>query len=242
MLLKDLDLSSLPTEVLVSLKDAIKLELRSRHRGHYMLRKLERAKQQDFSLYNYDDACQKILEINSHHLLSLPEDAAKNHFRDRTKYLPCLLGQCWDTLFPIARHDVKEYYVYVHVDPRGKNTILEGLQITLCGDPFYVGKGSGNRAWDLKRNQGHGKRIKAIRDAEFSDSSIVYLLAQNLTEQEALVLEAKLIYYFGSIYDDSINGCLLNLADHIKPTFVGTMKKLPKRKVFAEKTDRWSSS
>lgn len=233
MLLKELDLKSLPIEALVALKDAIKLEIRNRRYTQFAERKLARFHQTHLSAdCTYDEAYKKIIEINSQRTLALPTESRKNHFRDRTKYFPCVLGQDWSFLFPAIQKGGEKFYVYAHIDPRGKCTPIEGLKVVLYGDPFYIGKGSGNRAWDLKRNQGHGKRIKKIRDEGFPDSSITVIIAENLMEQDALILEAKLIYHFGSIYDESINGCLLNLADHVKPHFDEEMKKLPKRDAF----------
>jgi hypothetical protein len=141
-----------------------------------------------------------------------------------------VLAQDWTILFNSAGTTEKRFYVYAHIDMREKPIPLHGLDVTCPGEPFYIGKGTGQRAWDLKRNQGHGKRLKQIKNAGFPDKAIVFLIAENLSEQEAFILEAKLIYFFGSIYDETIHGCLLNLADHIKPTFVGTMQKIPSRK------------
>jgi hypothetical protein len=106
------------------------------------------------------------------------------------------------------------------------------MQTVLGGEPFYIGKGSESRAWDLKRNQGHGKRIQRLRNLGYADTSLVSIIADTLTERDALILEAKLIYLFGSIYDDTVRGYLLNLADHARPVFAQTMKPFPSRESY----------
>ena len=62
------------------------------------------------------------------------------------------------------------------------------------------------------------------RELGYNDEAIVHVICSDLTEQQALALEAKLIYFFGSIYDENTKGCLVNLADHIHPTFVQEME------------------
>ena len=70
----------------------------------------------------------------------------------------------------------REFYVYVHIR-LDNNTV------------FYVGKGKGNRAYDLDRNDFHngvckkyGCRVEIIKD--------------NLTESQAFRLESKMIKYY----------------------------------------------
>jgi hypothetical protein len=229
MLLKNLDLHDISTATLITFGKAIQKELTSRKPALKVAVQLSRL-QTPITFPSEKESYQAIVDANSVSLLEMPRRARNIHFRDRTRYLPCVLGQNWDHLFPYADTTERIYYVYSHVDPRGMSTQLPSLNTLLKGDPFYVGKGSASRAWDLKRNQGHGKRIKLIRDAGFPDISLVHIITDHLTELEALTLEAKLIYYFGSIYDELANGCLLNLADHIKPEFVGIMAKIPARK------------
>jgi hypothetical protein len=67
---------------------------------------------------------------------------------------------------------MQDYYVYLHKD--------------LFGNVFYIGKGTRNRAW-----------VKTNRNIEWlsrsSDGFSVELLYENLTSEEALVIEEKLI-------------------------------------------------
>ena len=238
-MLADLSLPDLPTSVLVAIKHAINDELLKRKKEKYIQRResfLSRSSFVEEAHYPaYDEAIDQLVSLNSSRLYSLPSQARKSNFRDRMRYLPCVLAQHWDFLFPNTDTMEKACYVYAHIDPREGRTELTSLKVVLKGAPFYIGKGSQRRAWDLKRNQGHGKIIKQIRDEGFPGDALVQIITDNLTEQESLVLEAKLIYLFGSIYDESINGCLVNLADHIKPQFYDGMHKLPSRKPYERK-------
>lgn len=79
------------------------------------------------------------------------------------------------------------FYVYALKDPREKPS-----------RPFYVGKGTGNRAWEHQANideSDKGSLIKAIKDA--GHNVMHTIVADNLTEQQALKIEAELISAFG---------------------------------------------
>lgn len=238
-MLADLILTDLPLEALVALKHAINDEILRRKKQSRVERTrtfLDTWSFKDLpSTTTYEEAVQAWLTHHASELFSIPGHTHRSHFNDRLKYLPCLLAQDWTVLFPTASTTEPIYYVYAHLDPGEQPASLPELHVFLKGTPFYIGKGSGNRAWDLKRNQGHAKAIKRLREAGFPDDAIVQVIASNLSEQVALCLEAKLIYLFGSIYDKTVLGCLLNLADHMKPNFVGPMTRLPPRKSWHER-------
>lgn len=79
------------------------------------------------------------------------------------------------------------FYVYASKDPRGKPA-----------KPFYIGKGTGNRAWEHQAiidGSEKGQLIQAIKAA--GHSVMHTIIADNLTEQQALKIEAELISAFG---------------------------------------------
>jgi uncharacterized protein len=89
------------------------------------------------------------------------------------------------------------YYVYALKDPRSSPA-----------KPFYIGKGTGVRAWDhLARpdDTRKGRRIQEIVDAGYS--VVVAPLIEDLSDLQAVKLEAELISAFGT--EDS-GGILTN--------------------------------
>lgn len=86
------------------------------------------------------------------------------------------------------------YYIYALKDPRHSTA-----------QPFYIGKGTGNRAWEhtLRVDQTQkGKRIAEIQAA--GHTVITAVLADDLTEIQALKLEAELIAAFGTLANGGI--------------------------------------
>ncbi|KAB7764240.1 hypothetical protein CEK69_18815 [Xanthomonas sp. LMG 12462] len=80
------------------------------------------------------------------------------------------------------------YYIYALKDPRRTPAI-----------PFYIGKGTGIRAWEhtLRVDKTRkGERIEEIKADGYD--VITAVLADDLTEYQALKLEAELISAFGS--------------------------------------------
>lgn len=90
----------------------------------------------------------------------------------------------------------KPYYVYALKDPTEKQA-----------KAFYIGKGIGTRRYDhLKADAtAKGERIKEIQNAGYD--VLITILADDLTELQALKLEAELISAFGTI---KTGGILLN--------------------------------
>ncbi len=89
------------------------------------------------------------------------------------------------------------YYVYALKDPR-----------TSPAKPFYLGKGTGSRAYDhlvTPDNTLKYSRIKEI--VADGHKPLVVILADDLTEAQALKLEAELIAAFGT---EATGGLLTN--------------------------------
>lgn len=116
-----------------------------------------------------------------------------------------------DAILGISKTDVskiyentgsKEYYVYVHCNPLQVLNIKDNArhffaatELKLTHVPFYVGKGIGNRANNLSRNEGH-KKIRQYLDKVEKEIEVIKIKT-DLTEGEALALESKLIDIFG---------------------------------------------
>jgi hypothetical protein len=79
------------------------------------------------------------------------------------------------------------FYVYALKDPRENPARI-----------FYIGKGTGNRAWEHQKEEGESDKNVVISEIQNSGLDLVHVvLASNLTETEALKIEAELIAAFG---------------------------------------------
>lgn len=76
------------------------------------------------------------------------------------------------------------YYVYAHADADG--------------DVFYIGKGTGGRAWSRERHAVWQRYVTERLDGEYQ----VVILRDGLTEDEALTLEGRLVAEHG---EDLVN-------------------------------------
>lgn len=83
----------------------------------------------------------------------------------------------------------------------------------------------------MKRNQAHGKKIKSILDAGFAPKDIVKVVSDGLTHDEALMLEAKLIFFFGAEHAKK-SGMLVNLDIPKTPEVMGGMLRYKTKKQF----------
>lgn len=82
------------------------------------------------------------------------------------------------SLSPRTGRMEKKFYVYVHIDP--------------LGNIFYVGKGTGKRAWSHDRHDLWNRYIK-----RFGGEYSVQIIKENFTEDEAHDLEDDLIVEYG---------------------------------------------
>lgn len=79
------------------------------------------------------------------------------------------------------------FYVYALKDPR-----IKPLR------PFYIGKGTGNRAWEHQLSVDDSEKGQTIKDILNSGNKVIHtIISDNLTEEQALKIEAELIAAFG---------------------------------------------
>ena len=79
------------------------------------------------------------------------------------------------------------FYVYALKDPR-----------TNPAKPFYIGKGTGNRAWEHQAQIDDSEKGQLIQAILESGHRVIHtIIADNLTEHQALKIEAELIAAFG---------------------------------------------
>lgn len=214
-----MELSKIPYRQLFEIKKAADSEIKRRKRDN-----LEEYKK---LMVEYNDTFDQIPQQQSGNL-AIPNASLIGHHNDRRKYLDALLSQSWCGLFAGENLDATPcYYVYAHIDPSAKQTLISRkFGGVVHGTPFYIGKGMGNRAYDLKRNQAHLLRIKDVKRAGIPEKDIVHFFKRGLTEIQALELESKLIYYFGTIYEKNRRGILVNLDIGRRPNFCGEMEKI----------------
>ena len=147
-------------------------------------------------------------------------DPGKQYTQGWDSILTKLLDQDWTHLFKGDAE--KKYYVYIHYEPGTREFKFAHplCTINLKGVPFYVGKGTGNRAYDLKRNEGHGRILRSLVSAGYSPDSFVTIVGNGLDEASAFALESKLIYFFGTRFESQRKGVLVNLDIPPRPTLV----------------------
>ena len=79
------------------------------------------------------------------------------------------------------------FYIYALKDPRQKPA-----------KPFYIGKGTGNRAWEHQAHVDDSEKGRVIQEIHDAGLKVLHtVMADNLTEVQALKLEAELIAAFG---------------------------------------------
>lgn len=108
----------------------------------------------------------------------------------------------------------KKYYIYILLDPRKKGKYTYG-NITLDHEPFYVGKGSGDRMNQHIRNssinsESNNIKLKIINEIIIENlKPIPYKLINDLSEENSYLEEYNIINIIGKIIDGS--GPLTNI-------------------------------
>lgn len=137
---------------------------------------------------------------------------------------------------------MKEYYVYVYLDPRKQgNFSYENLSFLF--EPFYVGKGKNNRKFDHLHGRDTGKnqykkaKIKNILSS--NQKPIIKTLYENLLPEEAEALEIKTILNIGRFND---GGPLTNMTNGGEGSHGRIVTEETKRKISMAKigTPAWN--
>ena len=126
-------------------------------------------------------------------------------------------------------------YVYIYLDPTrngGFEFAGSGLTLKCNFEPFYVGKGNGNRLnFHFKRGSKNPLLSRRLEDLKMLDCSPrIKKIRSGLTDKDALCLEARLVSCIGRRSEGS--GPLLNLTDggdQPPPAKAGTRSKVIKK-------------
>ena len=87
-----------------------------------------------------------------------------------------------------------DYYVYVYIDPRNF-------------EEFYYGKGKGSRKDAHLLDQGDSPKTKRISEIRKSGATpIIRVIAKELTEDQALLIEATLLWKLGKFTTNLMGG------------------------------------
>lgn len=221
-----MDLSEISTEKLKDIFSKISFELKKRQSSVIVDIAAKKYSIKSANRFENDGGLtEDVFIFNSSNILSMPVNKRET-FDEKRVYLRCILAQDWSFLFQNYEDESKNFYVYAHLDPRNKSFACKEINVLPCnGMPFYIGKGTGNRAYDLKRNQGHGKAISTLLNIGFDQNEIVRILFDGISERSSMEIESKLIYFFGTIYEEGRKGILLNLDISKRPVFIGSMHR-----------------
>ncbi len=98
--------------------------------------------------------------------------------------------------------DKSDYYVYVYIDPRNF-------------EEFYYGKGMGDRKYAHLADEGDSEKAKRIKEIRKSGlKPIIKVIAKDLTEREAFLIEKTLIWKLGRTLTNVSSG---HFAEKFRP-------------------------
>lgn len=90
--------------------------------------------------------------------------------------------------------EIEEYYVYVYIDPRNF-------------EEFYYGKGKGNRKEAHLKDTSDSEKVKRIKAIQKEGlHPIIRVIAKDLTEREAFLVEKTLIWKLGKNLTNKSSG------------------------------------
>jgi uncharacterized protein len=100
------------------------------------------------------------------------------------------------------KNETQEYYVYVYIDPRNFQD-------------FYYGKGKGNRKEAHLKDDSDSEKTQTIRAIQkLGLEPIIRVIAKDLTEREAFLIEKTLIWKLGKTLTNKSSG---NFANKFRP-------------------------
>jgi len=109
-----------------------------------------------------------------------------------------ILHDEWTSTFSKYSNNTKNHYVYIHVDPNKVAINFRYNKHNLkIKKPYYVGMGTGNRVYSFKRSVSHTKTLNSFIKKGYNKKEFMIIFKYGLTEQEARILESKLILIFG---------------------------------------------
>ena len=138
--------------------------------------------------------------------------------KTKSRYLPDLLDQDWSYLWSGGDPD-KKYCVYVCSDPLAPSFKFGrklGGRIPL---PFFIGYLKEGLVWVPDENSSCALKVKNLIAAGVTKEKILTTLITGVSETQAIELEAKLVYFFGTVHDIGNKGILLNPKKHRVPDF-----------------------
>ena len=134
------------------------------------------------------------------------------------------------------------YYVYILLDPRKAGSYIYGKWV-FPYEPFYVGKGKGNRArahglpWSLRSSTNPHKNRKILNLLRQGMHYRVLYVGRGLTEEAALSLERLLVRTIGR--HNCAKGPLTNNAKGGERGNTGWIPSTVNRHNIAEATRKW---
>jgi hypothetical protein len=121
-----------------------------------------------------------------------------------------------DHRLPEEESGRNNYYIYFHCNPLKKLFVKNDIKHLFLAKnfpgmthvPFYVGKGTGNRAYQFERSGPYAKIRAKLRGFDLEPS--VFIAKSELSENQAFNLESKIIDILGVTHLEK-HGLLVNL-------------------------------